>query len=161
LAQRRINEIGVGMFKFNLFEAVEEVDEGGAEAVAGASAVVGAFGGGVTEEAVGGAAEVDVEGPVEVAGAERGDVVGPLGGGGEFEHELAEEGIGVGLREAVGVGVGDGELVLGAGVESGAVAPVVGAGGAVAFGIECGLHGVRGRLRPRSNLELRRPSRAN
>ncbi len=116
--------------------AAIEVAEGAAEegVDAGAGAVVGALGGGVMEEEMDGAAEVsvvDVEGPVDVAGAEDGEVEGPLAAADDFDDEGAEGGVGVGAGEFLAEGEGGGFEVRGHGFGDGFVAPVVGVFGAL------------------------------
>ena len=116
--------------------AVVEVAEGAAEdgVDAGAGAVVRAFGGGVAKEEVDGSAEIAVveeEGPTEMAGAEDGEVEGPLAAADDFDDEGAEGGVGVGGGEFLAEGEGFGFEVRGHGFGDGFVAPVVGVFGAL------------------------------
>lgn len=121
-----------------------EAAEGAVEAVldGAVEAVVGALGGRVSIEVAegeGAVAIVEVHGPGDVAGAETGDVVGPLGGEDDIDDELAEGGVGVrGGAEAAEVD-GMGEPVGGHRLHGRVVAPVIGSFGA--DGCEGGLHG--------------------
>lgn len=113
--------------------------EGASEKVgdAGAGAVVGMLGGGVTEEEVNGAAEVAVvetEGPVQMADADTGQVAGPLGTADGFDDEGAEFGIGFGGGEGVSEGDGGGLDVRRHGAGDGFVAPAIGVFGACGGG---------------------------
>jgi hypothetical protein len=142
--QRGINELR--WIVYSLLVVGVEGSQGAAELGEGAGlgAVVGLFGGGVAEEELEGAATVAVveaDGPVEVAGAEEREVVGPFGGEDEVEDERAEGWIGVGCGEGGGFGVGGSEVGRGHPFEGGAVAPVVGVLGAEGVKVECGLHG--------------------
>ncbi len=141
--QRRINNLGAAFLKFQLTEAFEDGSHGlfGDLAEVGASGVIAAFGGGVmAEEAEGfaGVAVVEREGPIEVAGAEDAEVVGPADAVGEEEEAFAEEGVGVAGSDGAGVGDGFGGGAGGHAGVGGVVAPVVGSGGT--RGSEGGLH---------------------
>jgi hypothetical protein len=134
------------MFKAELFEALEDGLDGLGDEVedAGAGAVIGALGGGVAEEETHGAAEVavfDGEGPVDVAGAEGGEVVGPAETVDEMGEPFAVDGIDAAAGGGAGVVESAGFPFGGHGAAGGVIAPMVGAGGAEAGGGEGGLHG--------------------
>ena len=95
----------------------------------GVGAVVGAFGGRVAGEEAHGEGEVAIvefAGPIEVAGAEDGEIDGPHSAADDFDDEGADGGIGIRRGEAAAV-VDGGGLVFGRhGLAPGFVAPVVG-----------------------------------
>lgn len=139
--ERGINKLREERFTFVLrggarLAVVIEVAEGAAEEVVDVSvgAVVGALGGGVAGEEAHGEGEVAVvefAGPIEVAGAEDGEIDGPHAAADDFDDEGAGGGIGIRLGEAVAVLDGGGLVFRGHALAPGFVAPAVSVLGAL------------------------------